>query len=530
MNGPQTPSYGMKKQLVSLEDFLKGKKPRLINSPRSLEACLRQGLDPAELLPKSLAKFQAEEDLREVAQVKYEHYEERRLEKLQQARSERAVIVSFLEEARKSGSTRLSPSFQKLAAAAAPSENGRQDTTSAKAEEIESSMLKEERKRVEQMRRRQQKDIEQMMEFEMNIVKAQKEQKRLEDLEEAKKQARAAEREKKRLAAVQRRAKMELAKKMAADEEEERMKEQARRDYQFAEKQKKEQAALAKAMAKQAREKELERRRLKAKREKQLEDIQKAQEARTQKRLAAMEEQERKRRQRMERERAELLEKNQRKKALARARIQKAKANNEAIMYKKREDFWEKERANAVRMKERDEAEKEMMRLKSAKLDQKNKKRIASRKRALENTEQNARKIERQRREREKRVMENARNRYATDMVAKTRAELRKKDKLDNIERMKRIDEFIRLQTLQKIEADNERTKAIYKQRADLMAQRQMMGARQRLSKARLQEGVEKLRQTQRWDKLDEVIEQALSPKVSKKKSKKKKNRKSSSH
>ena len=48
---------GMRKQLVSLEDFLKGKKPRIINSPRSLEACLRQGLDPAELIPKSLAKF-----------------------------------------------------------------------------------------------------------------------------------------------------------------------------------------------------------------------------------------------------------------------------------------------------------------------------------------------------------------------------------------------------------------------------------------------------------------------------------------
>jgi hypothetical protein len=40
---------GMRKQLVSLENYLKDKKPRIINSPRSLEACLRQGLDPAEL-------------------------------------------------------------------------------------------------------------------------------------------------------------------------------------------------------------------------------------------------------------------------------------------------------------------------------------------------------------------------------------------------------------------------------------------------------------------------------------------------
>ena len=115
-------------------------------------------------------------------------------------------------------------------------------------------------------------------------------------------------------------------------------------------------------------------------------------------------------------------------------------------------------------------------------------------------------------------------------MVAKTLAELRKKDKLDNIERMKRIDEFIRLQTLQKIEADNERTKTILKQREDLMMQRQVMGARQRLSKARLQAGVDKLRQTQRWDKLDDVIEQALSPPKKSRRKRKKKNRKSSSH
>ncbi len=520
--------HGMKKQLVSLETFLKGKKPLLINSPRSLEACLRQGLDPAELIPKSLAKFQQEEALREVAQCKYDHYEERRLEKLEQARAERAVIVNFLEEARKSGSTRLSPSFQKLAAATAPSEKGSTSglDVSGQAAAIESSMLREEMKRVEMMRKRQQKDIEQMMEFEMNIVKMQKEQKRLEELEEAKKVARAAEREKKRLAAVQRRAKMELSKKMAADEEEERMKEQARRDYKFAEKQKREHLAREKAAKKAAREKELERRRQQAKRQQQLEEIQAAQEAMIQERLRKMKAQETARIKRMERERLETLERNRRKKALARTRIAKAQASNEAIMLKKREDFWDKEARNNDRLKERRTAEKELAALKTAKLEQKNKKREQARQQAMRNDEENAKKIERDRKQRERRVAQNAQARYASDAVGKTMEELRKQDKLDNIERMKRIDEFIRLQTLQKIAADDERTKDIAKQKSDLMAQRQMMAARQRLSKARLSAGVDKLRQTQRWDKLDDVIETALSPppkKGGRKKRKKKK-------
>ena len=189
-----------------MENFMKGPKPRVINSPRSLESCLRQGLDPAELIPKSLSKFQAENALREVAQVKFEHYEERRLEKMEQARSERAIIVDFLEQARKSGSTRLSPSFQKLAAASGPGGDS-SDTSSMgniNDDAGESSMLKEEMKRVEMLRKRQQKDIEQMMQFEMNVVKIQKEQKRLEELGNTKMKARLAEREKKRIKAKSR--------------------------------------------------------------------------------------------------------------------------------------------------------------------------------------------------------------------------------------------------------------------------------------------------------------------------------------
>ena len=497
---------GMKKELVSLENFMKGPKPRVINSPRSLESCLRQGLDPAELIPKSLSKFQAENALREVAQVKFEHYEERRLEKMEQARSERAIIVDFLEQARKSGSTRLSPSFQKLAAASGPGADSSDSMGNINDGVGESSMLKEEMKRVEMLRKRQQKDIEQMMQFEMNVVKIQKEQKRLEELGNTKMKARLAEREKKRLASAQRRAKMEMAKKMAADEEDERQKEQARKDYQFAEKQKKEMQIRDKALAKQAREKENERRRLAAVRAQQLADIQAAQEAATARKLAKMKEQEDARVARQKEEADAILERNQRKKTLARKRIKKAQAANEAIMYKKREDFWDKEAASNARLAERQNAERELQKMKSAKLEQKNKKREQARQQAQANDEANASKIERDRIIRERRVAENASKRYASDMVGVTKAELRKQDKLENIERMKRIDEFLRLQTLQKIAADDERTKSVAKQKEDLMAQRQLMGARQRLSKAKLQEGVDKLRQTQRWDKLDSIM------------------------
>ena len=195
-------------------------------------------------------------------------------------------------------------------------------------------------------------------------------------------------------------------------------------------------------------------------------------------------------------------------------------------MYQRREDFWDKEAKNNERLGERQQAEKELQLLKTAKLTQKNKKRESAREQAMAQDEANAAAIEKARRIRERRVAENAAGRHASDMVGQTKEALRKKDKLDNIERMKRIDEFIRLQTLQKIASDDQRTITIAKQKEDLMTQRQLMGARQRLSKAKLQQGVDKLRQTQRWDKLDSVINEALDTSPKKKKKKKKKSQK----
>ena len=48
-------------------------------------------------------------------------------------------------------------------------------------------------------------------------------------------------------------------------------------------------------------------------------------------------------------------------------------------------------------------------------------------------------------------------------ILIETKKELKKQDKLENIERRKRIDEFIRLQTLQKIASDDARTARIKK-------------------------------------------------------------------
>ena len=86
---------------INLDNFLEGDKVREITSPRSLEACLRSGLDvsillesnlifltyiyslkilwqPAELYPKKKSYFRAKGLTDEMVQIKFENYEKKR--------------------------------------------------------------------------------------------------------------------------------------------------------------------------------------------------------------------------------------------------------------------------------------------------------------------------------------------------------------------------------------------------------------------------------------------------------------------
>ena len=82
---------------------------------------------------------------------------------------------------------------------------------------------------------------------------------------------------------------------------------------------------------------------------------------------------------------------------------------------------------------------------------------------------------------------------------------LRNDDKWENIERMKRIAEFVRLQTLQKIEEENARTQRLKDQREGLVQARRQNSLNALLRKHKIQEHVEQMRISKRWDKLNEI-------------------------
>jgi len=66
-------------QLYTINNFEDGATAREVNSPRTLEACLRTGIDPYELLPKSKKRFAKNKALtEEMVETKYNAYEVKR--------------------------------------------------------------------------------------------------------------------------------------------------------------------------------------------------------------------------------------------------------------------------------------------------------------------------------------------------------------------------------------------------------------------------------------------------------------------
>jgi hypothetical protein len=65
--------------LISVENFEEPNgRYREINSPRTLEACLRSGLDPTELYPRSKAEFKDANLSKEMLDIKYSAFQSKR--------------------------------------------------------------------------------------------------------------------------------------------------------------------------------------------------------------------------------------------------------------------------------------------------------------------------------------------------------------------------------------------------------------------------------------------------------------------
>jgi hypothetical protein len=191
------------------------------NSPRTLEACLRSGFDPKEMVPHRLAEFLERGVPQEVADVKLRHFESRRLDKVKVVTEERTKICQYLSSINSnsnSNDTQLKGSrsttfkvTQGPTITATATVNIKQDK--------KSSMIDLEMKRFETMRRRQEKEIKRIIANETKLADLQKKMLRQEAEDARRKKEHHKRVQDQKAAGVEAKRKQELERK-ARDEEE----------------------------------------------------------------------------------------------------------------------------------------------------------------------------------------------------------------------------------------------------------------------------------------------------------------------
>ncbi len=222
-----------------MENFDEHKnKPPYLNSPRSLDACKRQGIDPYELLYLSLDAFkdtlQEKNVDKQLLKLLWEHNEEKRKEKLRVVTEERLRIID--EE--KQGMWAPTKSVQQASGMLPPGKstgsagNSSMGKAASGVVVTDSAMLDRERKQLEKIKLKQQQEIQQMMEYElkMQAIREQNEEKlRKQQEREAQRLAELAQRQKEQ---EETRRQKELEKKLKADEEAERQKQKQKELYE----------------------------------------------------------------------------------------------------------------------------------------------------------------------------------------------------------------------------------------------------------------------------------------------------------
>ena len=84
--------------------------------------------------------------------------------------------------------------------------------------------------------------------------------------------------------------------------------------------------------------------------------------------------------------------------------------------------------------------------------------------------------------------------------------ELHKEDKRQNVERLRRMNEYMRLQTSNKLSEDDARTEQIKAQKEKLLAERRKMAHENFLRKAAVKEAMEMMKVTNKYVDIEELI------------------------
>lgn len=467
---------------------------RIVLTPRSAEACLRSGVNPETLKLRDFDSFYDAEVTAAVQRMRHEAYALRRHEEMQVVRSEKQKVVAAEAE-----SVYLSKvKGNKASSSIASSRKG------------SFALVDIERRRLEKVRQRQERELEQMLEFEMKMNRLQQEA--TEKVERERRQHEAMERSKVRLAqevAANKRAR-ELQKKAQLDIEEARRKELtlqlAARDRALAE----EKAQQDKVRRLEAKERE-EERKLKAEEHRaQTEKLLRAQQLEVQKRLHELEVAEKAREETVEKQRAERAIGMEVRRREVMQRIQKNLKASKRLEAQRQREMQKKQEASDVARKEHEEEERRIRALQLQQQAEVERKRLL----VLEETRREEARKKQEILERQQEMDRNLQQvQQQQQEQRRLRCEYRKVQaqlKMDKVERMKRVQEYQRLEMMRKLHDTEARTQQMLNEKESLVTRRKHLAMQTKIQRDLILQTMEKVKITKKWHQASKTIGQVL--------------------
>ena len=453
--------------------------PRVVLTPRSAEACLKHGVNPEVLRIRDLDSFWEVGIEPEIQRMRHEVYSNRRHSMMKIVRGERKKLVNMEQAAneRVGGGAKLTPA-----------------QIFAQQQKQNSTLVEIEERRLAKMRRRQEKELEQMLQFEVKMNDIQEEMKRKADKEKRLEEKRIRDKEKRARAMAEERRVRELRRKAQEDAEEEMQKQKAEERFQkdmelLAERKRQERKNKI-----QARINDEERARKAEEHQLSTQRLFKEQQRRLQ---MATDERNRKEKVRMEKvqaQRAEAQLRYSQRRQEIQERISKNLEMAKTREEKRKKDFFqnkayhERLRSQALAEQHKD---REMKNRENFLMEQK-------RQLALEATRQKEahdREMMLQKFENDAKFVEQLNQvRGKEHALLKERENLKKQLKQENVERIRRVQEYRRLETLRKINEGDRRTEETLRRKEEIIAQRRRAGLKTKMQKDQIMEVLEKSR------------------------------------
>ncbi|EKX46429.1 hypothetical protein GUITHDRAFT_107632 [Guillardia theta CCMP2712] len=436
-----------------LEERREHREPVLL-SPRSTEACRRQGYLTQELVFKDFDFFEERDLPDDIIEVRWQHYETRRKEKLRVVKEERQNLISVGWKPEKKDRSFMNFSHD---------ESSTVDMTRSTAANKEQRIL-------ESIRIKRQQELEQLVAQELKAAKLMEETKKEEELQRQKEAAKLQEAKERQKIWDEAQRKKELAKVEAEKMQEEEQKEAAAREYQKEMARKEAEARQEEERKRLARERELAAIALREEQKQQLEAIFAHQEEILNKKKAEMEKRDQERKAMQEAKRIERILRAEEERQRSAHRISLALAQKKEALRQKR---------NALLSRQ------EKLREKKEAFEQEQRQSILLRQQKAEAKKAEiARTIQR---------MEDIENEKKMKTIQKEKSHSILSLK-ENLERLRRIEAFKRDEAEDRIRADDLRTQQLKRFRLNMLEQRKAFQRQNDMQRIEILKSIENMR------------------------------------